>query len=281
MRSEFEKRLEQHIDSLNLSFGLLEPLKYVLLNRAKRIRPLLVLLIAEAIGKNQDVYPAAFCTEFFHTASLIADDLPCMDDDDIRREKKSLHKAFDEQTALLVSYGLISQAFQEIHSNFLVMKEGGLFSNEHETKVFSIAMSQACHFSGFKGAVEGQYLDLKSNKQNLQESEKINEGKTGALFVGTFILGFLFGGGELNKLEKVKECAWHFGAAFQIYDDLKDIKQDREKKSLANIALILGQREAKKKCQNHLRAFLALSKEVFKDPSLLNQAVNYCFKKMV
>lgn len=280
LRSGFEKRLKQHIESIGVQKELEEPLKHVLLDSGKRVRPLLVLLIAEAIGKDQDVYPAAFCTEFFHTASLIADDLPCMDDDDERRGKMSLHKAYDEQTALLVSYGMISLAFEEIHHNFLVMQKAGDFSEGHCAEVLSIALKEACYFSGFKGAVTGQYFDLKNQFQDVAESVKVSEGKTGSLFVGTFILGFVFGGGDLEKLDRVKEGARHFGAAFQMYDDLKDYKEDKEKKSLANIALILGKKEAKRQCKEHLLTFKTIIREVFPDPDFLLEALNYSFRNL-
>jgi geranylgeranyl diphosphate synthase, type II len=281
LHSGFEKRLRQHIDSLNIEKELEEPLKYVLLDSGKRVRPLLVLLIAEAIGKGQDVYPAAFCTEFFHTASLIADDLPCMDDDDERRGKASLHKVYDEETALLVSYGLISLAFEEIHRNYLVMKEGRAFSEDHCAEVLSVALKETCYFSGFKGAVKGQYFDLKSLGHDVEASLKINDGKTGALFVGTFVLGYLFGGGALDQLEHVKRAAGHFGSAFQIYDDIKDLDEDAEKRNLANIALAVGRTEARQRCLEHVRQFQEITQQVFSAPHLLNRAAAKYFEKIL
>src|SRR5689334_6318506 len=108
-------RIEQEIARSILCFGektkLRDACEYAITNGGKRFRPLIVLLIAEALGNGLNVYEAALSVEFFHTSSLIADDLPCMDNDDERRDKPSTHKVYGESIALLASYALITAAF--------------------------------------------------------------------------------------------------------------------------------------------------------------------------
>ena len=120
-------RIEQEIARSILCFGektkLRDACEYALTNGGKRFRPLIVILIAEALGNGLNVFEAALSVEFFHTASLVADDLPCMDNDDERRDKPSLHKVYGEAIALLASYALITAAFEKIYSNVSVMRE--------------------------------------------------------------------------------------------------------------------------------------------------------------
>src|SRR5579863_9558332 len=120
-------KIEQEIAKSIICFGektkLRDACEYALTNGGKRFRPLIVLFVGEALGCGLNVYEAALSVEFFHTASLIADDLPCMDNDDERRDKPSLHKVYGETIALLASYALITAAFEKIHSNAIVMRE--------------------------------------------------------------------------------------------------------------------------------------------------------------
>jgi len=97
--------------------------EYALKSGGKRFRPLLVLLVAEALGNNLNVLDAALSVEFFHTASLIVDDLPCMDNEEERRSQPTLHKIYGESIALLSSYALICAAFEKIHTNTTTMRE--------------------------------------------------------------------------------------------------------------------------------------------------------------
>ena len=189
---------------------LAESVRYALLSGGKRIRPLLVLQVAEALGK-RDVMASAVAIECFHTASLIADDLPCMDDDKERRGKKSVHVVFGEAPALLASYALIAKAFEKIEENG---RQLGLLQ---ETM---ICLEQASRSAG--AAVLGQYYDLFGT----DSVEKMHYLKTGTLFEGAFVLGWVFGGGALDRLEHVRELAAHVGCAFQRQDDLEDGEGD-------------------------------------------------------
>ena len=114
MKTEFEKVLRESLVAFEEGSSLSKAVSYALLSGGKRIRPLLVLQIAKALGK-EVVFDAALSVEYFHTASLIADDMPCMDDDEVRRGMTCLHIKYGEATALLASYALITAAFERIH----------------------------------------------------------------------------------------------------------------------------------------------------------------------
>lgn len=257
MKAEIEDAIKKSFPDAN---QVSKAIHYALLSGGKRVRPLIVYYIAEALGHNLDVVDAALAVEFFHTASLIADDLPCMDNDCFRRGKSSLHKVFGESVALLASYALIAEAFKKIEENGQKMAQSkGEFSKKAFEAV-SIALKQASVSAGIQGAVLGQYYDLcrfSKNELTDQFFEKVAYLKTGTLFEGAFVLGWVFGGGDFDRLCAVKKMARHFGFAFQIKDDLKDIDQDRQKQGL-NYAVFVGEDLARKRAQSEMDAFLSI-----------------------
>ncbi len=256
--ARFDEVLREDIQNFSDYNGLSEAISYSLTNGGKRFRPLIVYFLAEALGLELNVDNAALSVEFFHTASLIADDLPCMDNDRERRGKPSLHIAFDETTALLASYALISAAFEKIYQASLVLSTK---RSDHE-KICAIALKEAGCFSGIHGATGGQYLDLMLKNPSQSELQRVIEKKTITLFNVAFIFGFLFGGGDLSKLECVKQCAYDFGMAFQVADDLADLTQDQERGSEANIALLLGEEKSFKIVDESLDRFIKQMKDL-------------------
>ncbi len=241
-------RIEQEIAKSILSFGektkLRDACEYALTAGGKRFRPLIVILIAEALGNGLNVYESALSVEFFHTASLIADDLPCMDNDDERRDKPSLHKVYGEAIALLASYALITAAFEKIHSNATIMHKAHPPFCHFSDRVCSLALEAATYCAGILGATGGQFLDLFPPNQNLDTVKQVIYKKTVTLFQVSFVLGWLFGGGDVSKLEKVKKAAYHFGMAFQTADDLEDMLQDEKKQREMSIARLIGKERA-------------------------------------
>ncbi len=237
-------KIEQEIARSILSFGektkLRDACEYAITTGGKRFRPLIVILIAEGLGNGLNVYDSALAVEFFHTASLIADDLPCMDNDDERREKPSLHKVYGESIALLASYALITAAFEKIHSNALIMQEAPPPFCHFSDRACLHAFESATHCAGILGATGGQFLDLFPPNQNLDTVKQVIYKKTVTLFEVSFVLGWLFGGGDVTRLEKVKRAAYHFGMAFQTADDLADMLQDEKKQREISIARLIG-----------------------------------------
>lgn len=241
-------RIEQEIAKSILSFGektkLRDACEYALTNGGKRFRPLIVILIAEALGNDLNVYESALSVEFFHTASLIADDLPCMDNDDERRDKPSTHKVYGEAIALLASYALITAGFEKIHRNAVAMRNAPAPFSHFSDRACTIALESATHCSGILGATGGQFLDLFPPNHNLEMVKQIIYKKTVTLFEVSFVLGWVFGGGDVNRIEKVKKAAYHFGLAFQTADDLGDMHQDEKKQREISIARLIGRDRA-------------------------------------
>jgi geranylgeranyl diphosphate synthase, type II len=221
---------------------------YALLNGGKRFRPALVQMISKALGQEGQADRAALAVEFFHTASLIADDLPCMDDDDARREKPSLHVAYDEATALLTSYALIAAGYGCIAENSRSLGTAG-------GKVCLLALENCAMNTGIQGATGGQFLDLFPPDELEGTLLEAMRKKTASLFEIAFVFGWLFGGGNVEQLQLVKQVAGHFGMAFQIADDLCDQAQDMVNGRFLNLASLLGRDTALTLLQNHLAGY--------------------------
>jgi geranylgeranyl diphosphate synthase type II len=241
-------KIEQEIAKSILFFGeknkLRDACEYALTNGGKRFRPLIVHLIAEALGNDLNVSDSALSVEFFHTASLIVDDLPCMDNDDERRNKPSLHKVYGESVALLASYALITAAFEKIQKNADAMREAGLPYSSYSDRACVIALEAASRCAGISGATGGQFYDLHPPHLNLETVKMVIHKKTITLFEVAFVFGWVFGGGDLTLMEEVKKTAYHLGMAFQIADDLVDLYQDEKKQKEISMARLLGKEKA-------------------------------------
>lgn len=222
---------------------LREPCEHALLGAAKRFRPALVLMVAKAVNRGLDATESALAVEFFHTASLIADDLPSMDNDDTRRSQPSLHKRYGEATALLVTYALIAEGYSCLSQNARTLQGLGV-TQERADRICVLALDNVCVNTGLFGATGGQWLDLFPPDCTLETIREVFRRKTVALFEISFVLGWLYGGGEEEKLALVKEASNHFGMAFQIADDLMDEDQDRANGNKVNICLAVGREAA-------------------------------------
>ena len=237
---------------------LREACEYALLSKGKRFRPVLVYLVADALKKGKDVSLVALVTEYFHTASLIADDLPCMDNDDERRDKPSTHKVFGEATALLSSYALIAAGYG------LIATASQSFSNQGNSIVIE-ALLNASENTGVFGATGGQFLDINPPDFSVATMRDIIHKKTVSLFEISFVFGWLFGGGDVLLLPKVKECASCFGMAFQIVDDLGDREQDIKNGRKINVAGIFGEEKAREMLLKEVEGYKKSLKELCLD----------------
>ncbi len=240
----YKKRVEEAIAGYLTRWPkgepLSEPCEYALLGDAKRFRPALVLMVAEAVNKGLGATEAALAVEFFHTASLVADDLPSMDNDDERRLRPSLHKVYGEATALLVTYALIAEGYSCLAKNAQRLQGCGQLTHERADRICVMALENVCANTGLLGASGGQWLDLFPPDSSLETIREVFRRKTVALFEISFVLGWLYGGGEEAKLDLVKRTSSHFGMAFQIADDLMDEDQDRANGNKINICLAIG-----------------------------------------
>ncbi len=243
-RDQIEQAIARSITGFGEKTKLRDACEYALTNSGKRYRPLIVLLVSEALGHGLNVYEAALSVEFFHTASLIADDLPCMDNDDERRDKPSLHKVYGETIALLSSYALITAAFEKIYKASATMAQSGPPFSHFSDRVCTIALENATYCSGILGATGGQFLDLFPPNINLETVKQVIYKKTVTLFEVAFIFGWIIGGGDLRELDRVKKIAYHFGMAFQTADDIGDLLQDEKKQRDISIARHIGKERA-------------------------------------
>jgi geranylgeranyl diphosphate synthase type II len=245
-RKRIEAALKIFVSEMGEKNRLRDACEYALLSGGKRLRPQLVLMIGEALG-SFDVMPAALSVEFFHTASLIADDLPCMDNDGERRGRPSLHKMFGETVAVLASYALIAEGYGGIYRAGLLNPKADL----------SLCLEAATRCAGLQGATNGQFLDLYPPDGSLETVLKVIRQKTVTLFEISATFGWIFGGGGAERLEEVKKWAHHLGMAFQIADDLLDAQQDEERQHPMNLAVLYGKETAKIRLEEEMDSFTA------------------------
>ena len=217
--SRINQALIESLPEENFS-EITKAIHYSVMNGGKRLRPQLMLLMADALKvdvSNKTIDLMAAAGELIHCYSLIHDDLPAMDDDDFRRGQLSCHKKFDEATAILAG-----DAIQPLSLEILTSIEDNNLSDSTKSKIINV-FAKAC---GPKGMVEGQNLDIKSESKNLNEDEldRIHFLKTGKL-IEACILSVCLLKKEIREeeVEKLVEFSEKFGLAFQIRDDILDV----------------------------------------------------------
>jgi geranylgeranyl diphosphate synthase type II len=219
-RGLINRALEGYLpQSRGPAFRVVEAMHYSLFAGGKRLRPILCLAGAEAVGSDpSEALPVACALEMIHTYSLIHDDLPAMDDDDLRRGHPTCHKQFDEATAILAGDGLLTEAFR-------IMAEAAPKFAGREAMLLEVIqlVGQA---AGYPGMVGGQMLDLEAEGKQvtLKELETIHRLKTGALLTASVRAGALIGGGSRAEVTALTAFGEKFGLVFQITDDLLDVE---------------------------------------------------------
>jgi len=223
-QDRIEEVLDQWLPASKLSPARLhESMRYSVLEGGKRVRPLLVYAAGKAIGASEEQLdgPAA-AVEIIHVYSLIHDDLPAMDDDDLRRGKPTNHKAFDEATAILAGDALQALAFH-------ILATDPAMTDEPQARLEIIRA--LTHASGSRGMAGGQAIDLASEGKELDitELENMHIHKTGALIRASVIMGTMANGQiDTDRLARLDHFAKCIGLAFQIQDDILDIESDTE-----------------------------------------------------
>lgn len=219
--ADVEKFLSECLDDRGIPEGLLASMKYSLLAGGKRLRPVLVLVWAKMLGARKEaVMPFAASLEMIHTYSLIHDDLPAMDDDDLRRGKPSNHKQFDEATAILAGDGLLTEAF-------------GFMAEADAPAEYKVeAMALMAKSAGSAGMVGGQAVDISYTGREdvtLEELKVMHSMKTGALILSSCKSGAILAkgnGATQDDVKRAEEYGRLIGVAFQIVDDVLDIVGD-------------------------------------------------------
>lgn len=242
--------------------GLAEAMRYSLLAGGKRIRPMLVLEFCRISGGDiEKALPVACAVEMLHTYSLIHDDLPCMDNDNLRRGRPTNHIVYGECTATLAGDALQAEAF------------GTILRSELPADRQAACAGHLANAVGLDGMCGGQFLDMLGEGKALTESElnEINSRKTGALLVGACLMGVAAAGGSALQEAAAARYAAAIGAAFQIRDDMLDILSTEEelgkpigsdKQEQKNTYMALLGRE---KCEAMVKRLTAAAKEALSD----------------
>lgn len=189
--------------------------RYTVFSGGKRLRAIVALTVGDIYGyENPSLLVAACGIEMIHACSLMLDDLPCMDDASMRRGKKACHLVFGESTAVLAAIDLLNRAY-------------GLIFDRDE-RVYARIGRMLTHAVGTNGLIGGQVIDLESEgkKVDFETLEYIHSHKTGALFTASALLGGMLAGGGERELKALEMYAKNLGLAFQITDDLLDVRGD-------------------------------------------------------
>ena len=213
---------EEYLQSLFLQTGpyarLQEAMRYSLLAGGKRVRPVLVLAFCEALGGEiRQALPLGGALECVHTYSLIHDDLPCMDNDDLRRGRPTCHKVYGETLAVLAGDALQAEAFR------IISRAPGLSAEQRIDAVDTLA--SAC---GGDGVVAGQVLDMAGLAHDGASLRDLCLRKTGGLLGAAAVLGCVAAGAAAERRKQAAEYAEHIGLAFQVRDDMLDVIADQE-----------------------------------------------------
>lgn len=231
MLSDGFRRVQHEVDSVFDAFlpmptdtrtGLVDAMRYAAIGGGKRVRPLLLVSTAEMFGVDRDAAVRAGCAvEAIHVYSLIHDDLPCMDDDDLRHGKPTVHKAFDEATAVLAGDALHALAFEILSDKDT--------SNDPFTR--SELITTLAIASGKDGMAGGQMMDMVSQEADydLPTITRLQQLKTGALLAASVEMGAILGKVAPEGRAQLRAYARDIGLAFQIADDLLDEEGDETK----------------------------------------------------
>jgi geranylgeranyl diphosphate synthase type II len=202
---------------------LVESIQYSLLAGGKRLRPTLILECCNACLKKPDArklasaLASAAAMEFVHTFSLVHDDLPAMDDDDLRRGRPTNHKVYGEAMAILAGDAMVTMAFE-------------ILATDAEPSVVGTLVKELAVASGPEGMIGGQVLDIDGEDQNLtlEQLQRVHRMKTGALLTASCRMGAISAGASEAQLNAVTEYGRHLGLAFQIIDDVLDVTSTPE-----------------------------------------------------
>ena len=237
-QQQSQQRIDQHLNAILPIAGqgettLFEAIRYSLFNGGKRIRPLLAYAAANAVGEiNPSTDRVAAALEMIHAYSLIHDDLPAMDNDDLRRGKPTCHIAFDEATAILAGDGLQALAFEQL-----------LEAQQLPPQTTLRLLAMLTKAAGIDGMVYGQAIDMAAVNQTLTlpQLEHMHRHKTGAMITASVMMGGMTVGASERQLGALKDYGEAIGLAFQVQDDILD--------AITNTA-VLGKQQGSDQARN-------------------------------
>ena len=262
--------LEKVFQDSHSSKTLVKAMKYSLMAGGKQIRPVLCLAACEAVGGvPEDALTAACALEMIHTYSLIHDDLPAMDDDELRRGKATCHIAFNEATAVLAGDALLTLAFEMLSSV--------QFDDGNQAFRWLKVIRLISEAAGYRGMIQGQMLDIASEgiKLSAAQLESMHRLKTGALIETSLACGALLGGADRRQTDLLSDYGRKIGLAFQVADDILNVEgnpalmgkavgtdRQRHKSTYPSVLGIQAAREfSKKLVQEALQALETFDKQ--------------------
>jgi geranylgeranyl diphosphate synthase type II len=222
-QKQVNRTIDEIIEQTTNSSVVVSAMRHSLLAEGKRIRPVLCIAASQAVGgRTEDVLMAACALEMIHTYSLIHDDLPAMDNDDLRRGKPTCHIAFDEATAILTGDALLTLAFEILST--IDLNQIKVNNAVKWLRVINIIAKAA----GYKGMIEGQIKDIaaEGNRIGLKELENMHALKTGALIEASISTGAILGNGSVEQIQQLNIYAKNIGLAFQVIDDILNVLGD-------------------------------------------------------
>lgn len=276
--SKFESYLEKRVNE-KIASTTKQAMAYSLMNGGKRIRPQLLLALLKGYGMEETIgYPCACAIEMIHTYSLIHDDLPAMDDDDLRRGKPTCHKAYGEANAILAGDGLLTKAFEVVLDSPC--------SDSQKVKLVQ-ALSK---YAGIDGMIYGQDLDIRSENESsptLTQMLDIHEYKTAKLLTLPLVCAAILANHE-EDVECLKKVGLALGLQFQIQDDILDYTQteeilgkstsDSQNQKLTAVSL-LGLEKAQKMVEDYDKELRTNVAKLHCDTTYLEEILNYLLNR--
>lgn len=258
---------------------IFDAMNYSLKAGGKRLRPILTIEACKLVGGNEeDVYPFAMAIEMIHTYSLIHDDLPALDNDDLRRGKKTNHKVYGEAMAILAGDGLLNYAYE------VMLKES---LNKDNPQKYLMAINEIAKSSGIYGMIGGQVVDIESEGKSIDKEKLdfIHMNKTAAIIIGCMRAGAIIGGANGKDLENVTKYAKNIGLSFQIVDDILDIVGDESKlgkkvgsdidNEKSTYPSLIGLEESKKVAKQLIDEAKTCIESINQDNEFLKNLANY------
>jgi geranylgeranyl diphosphate synthase type II len=225
VRAPVDNMLKAYLGAQSPATRISHAMAYSVMAGGKRLRPILCIAAAETVGGNREtVLPLACALELIHTYSLIHDDLPAMDNDDKRRGKPTCHVRFDEATAILAGDALLTLAFEILAA----AGTRGAPDNHHR---WLLAIARIAAAAGFRGMIEGQMRDMAFEGTVISEDEleSLHRLKTGKMIEISVASGALVSGASLRQQQLLHTYAQHIGLAFQVADDILNVKGDPDR----------------------------------------------------
>ncbi len=278
--TEKGKLIDAHLNSLLLEqdvpyLSLLHAARYSVFSGGKRLRPILALATADVLGgDSKKALTPACCLELIHTYSLIHDDLPSMDNDDMRRGQPTLHRVFPESHAVLAGDFLLTKTFQ-------ALAQAPALTDSEKIQLIDLIATSA----GDEGMLGGQVMDIEATNQqtSLEKLQSIHRKKTGRLITASIRVGAICANATDLEMESLISFGENIGLAFQIVDDVLDVTYIKKKEGRSSDEIngkstytsLLGVTKAKQEAQKHLSLAEAALNQLSKETSRLKQIASY------